>query len=191
MGIEIIDGRGSGLTAGVTDENELLTHARIESHLTHASQDQGRAFWVSSDFVALTTTGSFNGILYLKNTSEDRRVYLFRIRMSASVAQQWKLIKNPTGGTLLTDAVAAYTENLNFRSSLTLVGNAFRASGNGKTVTGGSHVTQWASGSAVITHDLEGAVILGTNDSVALVCKPAVAGDAGASFLITQQVPPE
>lgn len=185
MSLIIQDGRGQGYTGGVTPENELLTHATSQGHLGVTSRQNGSAFYAISGFIPLTTTASFSGILYLKNTGEVP-VYIWNVRTSGTVAQQWQFIKNPTAGTLISGGTAITPQNLNFQSTNAFVGTVLYGA-DAQTVTDGANLTQWASGVGRGAQDFDGSVIIGPGGSIALTCKPGAAGDVGASVLVTQE----
>ena len=131
------DGKGTGYKAQVTEEQRLSVDSIVTSHLAHESQDDGEAFIFASGFISLTTTGAFNGLLYIKCTTSESHFHVSKIRTCSSATgfMQLKIIKNPTTGTLISDANAATTSTLNFGSSKSTSGRAdvYSASGDGKT----------------------------------------------------------
>ena len=166
----------------VTNEGRGAVDSINLTHIAHESQDDGTAYILATDFVALTTTGSFNGLLYFKNTdSQNRHFHIHHFRVCAGLCAagstlQVKVIENATTGTLISDANAAVTNNMNSTSSNTFGGNAYAASGDGKTITDGVYYTQFinhAPGHSVQNYD--GAIIIGKNDSFAIEVKPSVA----------------
>jgi len=71
MGIPIEDGKGSGKSAGVSDNNELLTHAVSVSEEHSANMDKGKAFsWVFSE----DPDANDDCIFYLKNNDDENLV---------------------------------------------------------------------------------------------------------------------
>jgi hypothetical protein len=183
----IQDGTGHGFLAEVDSGNHLKVKSTVISNVREVSDQSQQAFIVASDFVALTTTGSFNGILYIKNTSTDKKLYIETIRAcarpttttAASNSSEWRIIKNPTTGTLISDVNAADTNNMNFASGITFSGDTYAASGDGKTVTDGTNFAQFIN--MMPGHSLEiygGALELSSGNSLAITCKPTAAGDA-------------
>lgn len=172
---QIQDGTGTGSRAKVGLDNRLEVRALMNSGLHKVSFEDGKLFYIETDFIPVTTVGVLTGILYVKNTGNEN-LHLWKLRTCGTVLNQWKLIKNPSAGTLVSDAVPAYVTNTNFTSGNTLDSDAFKGA-EGKTVTDGSHVTQWTNNIGHSLEDLDGALILGKNDSIALVCKVAVAGE--------------
>lgn len=176
------DGKGSGYKAQVTKEQKLAVDAINTTHLAHESKDDGEAFVIATDFISLTTTGSFNGLLYFKCTTSDQNFHIEKIRICSSGTgyMQIEVTKNPTTGTLISDANAALTNPLNFGSSKVINGRAdvYSASGDGKTVTDGDKLTQYINKSPGHSHqDYEGSLILHNGDSIAITCKPSIATD--------------
>jgi len=180
MGFEIQSGDHHGYSARVNKEGHLLTHATTLRKLTNESYG-GRAFYLSSDFISLTTTGSFSGIFYIKNTS-DNDLHIAQLRTCGLASTQWKLIKNPTAGTLISGASAGYASNLNFESGNPFIGNVYKGA-NGNTITNGSHMSQWINGVGHSTTDIDGAIIINHNSAIALLCQPSAATTVCANIL--------
>lgn len=178
--IVIKDGAGTGKSAKVDDDNRLLTATIAEPYNAHVSKEDGLSFILASDFVSLSTTGSFNGIMYIKNTSASNNMFIQRIRVCGTETGsiQCRLISNPTAGTLVSDANAADQLNANLSSSnqFSAQGLVYAASGDGKTVTDGSNLSNFiirSPGHGI--QEYEGSIILGPGDSIALTCKPSAA----------------
>lgn len=176
--ITISDGTGTGRQAKVDSENKLETSSITTNLFTHTSEIKGQSYLVVSDFISLTTTGSFNGILYIKNTSTTQNLHIQSIRTCSTetASVQQRLIKNPTTGTLISDANAGGKVNANFSSNNIFPGNVYAASGDGKTVTDGTNFTQFINRSP--GHSIQeytGAIVLGPSDSIALTAKPSAA----------------
>jgi hypothetical protein len=183
MATQIKDGGGSGRLARVNAGGQLEAKAEVLSELAAVSRGTESAFMVATDFAALTSTGIFSGVLFYKNTSQtEQRVY--RMQSAGTVLQQWRLIKNPTAGTLISAGTARVAENLDSSSPVTLVAQLL-AGAEGLTVTDGLLWTQWVNAPGHAEHILDGAFIVQPGDSLALVCKPAAAADVCASLLIT------
>src|SRR6056300_1234810 len=138
----IEDGTGTGNKAKVNEQNRVETFSIIESRIADISNRDGKSYILTSDFVALTTTGSFNGMLYLKNTSTERDLYIDRVRVcgtgTSMNAMQCRFVKNPTTGTLISDANAGISVASILGSNEEFTGINYAASGDGKTVTDGT-----------------------------------------------------
>lgn len=175
--MKITDGTGSGNGAGVNSENRLEVQAVTQTRVADVSERDGEGFIIASDFISLTTTGSFNGVLYLKNTNtKDVLIQRIRVCSDASGSAQVRLIRNPTAGTLISDANLADQLSSNAGSNKTFAdfGLAYSASGDGKTVTDGSNWSNFINrspGHSVQNYD--GALILPRGSSMAVTVKPS------------------
>jgi hypothetical protein len=173
-GIKVVDGTGGGHSTKVDSTNRLHVKAANFSGLEVFSAELGESYYLISDFVTLTTTGSYNGMLYIKNTS-NKNLHIAYVRTCGTQVQQWKLTKQPTTGTLISGASAANQENLNFTSGNSFGGLVYKGA-DATTITDGTLLAQWINGAGHSNTNMEGAIILGNGDSLALSCQPAVAG---------------
>ena len=165
----------TGISAFVTDEGQLVTQSEIHFEMRQHCQEE-EAFIFGSDFVALTTTGSFSGIFYMKNTSENKNFFVNSIRTCANVISEWELYKNPTTGTLISNATAGLKSNSNFSSAATFTGDVYKGA-DAYTVTDGTQIGSWINNVGHSLENLYGGILLGPGDSLAITCKPAGAGD--------------
>lgn len=156
---------GKGQLKGVVE-----VHAEAREH-----SDEGVAFWLATGFIALTTTGSFSGVFYLKNTSEDKRIRIGKLRTCSNQVCEWKMLHTITAGTLLTDETAAPQMNLLIPSPQPLNADVYKGA-DGKTVTG-VEVPTWINGVGHSQPDFEGSLSLAPQASIAFAAKPAAAGD--------------
>lgn len=180
--MEIIDGTGSGNSAKVS-ENRLHTFSLIE-YPTESFAHDGNTFFVPTDFIALTTTASYTGIWYITNTSVTHNIHVEGIRSSSTVASLWRLIKNPTTGTLISAGTAVTAVNTNFSSGKTLTGTCKKGV-DAQTITDGTLIGQWMTGTyGVFERSYEGSIILGTGNSLALECKPSAASTVGSTMSV-------
>lgn len=139
----IKDGTGEGFTAKVNSENRLFVNA-IQISDTSAKAQEGDAYLVST-VINLTSTGE-SGLFYIKN-NEPRDVILTSLGVVVSLAtgsaagstSSVRLIKDPTGGTLISAANNAPIANRNLGSSNTLTANIYEGV-QGSTVTGGTDI---------------------------------------------------
>lgn len=174
----IEDGKGRGYRAAVTANNRLETLAIAESRAADISKREGTAFVVPSGFISLTTTGSFNGILYLKNTSATNDLFIDKIRTCSDTMGdvKAKLIRNPSTGTLISDANDAAKLSSNLGSNNLFEGDAFTASGDGKTITDGVAMSQFINHSPGHSiQEYSGSIVIPNGASLALVVQPSVA----------------
>lgn len=166
--MQVEDGTGSGYRAKVDENNRQSVFAYTRCDCADNSIRLGKAFeFATGAFLAPTTTAE-HAVLYLKNTSATEALIVHTLRTCGSVAQQWRAYKNDSGGTIISDANAGVEENLNFRSTNVALADVFAASAAGKTRSGGSWLTQWINDAGHSNLDFEGALVLGSNDSLTL-----------------------
>jgi hypothetical protein len=187
MAIRIEDGKGKGTLVEVTAENELIVHAHIVDNLAVQS-DRGQAFCGTCLLTSLTSTGSYSGLLYIKNTSADKNLRITDIKVSGDQASCWRFVRGPTAGTLISDETAATCGNINFASAAAFDGSVYKGA-NGKTVTDGDTFMEICVSAGMSTCSLYSAVTLGYNDSMAVLCKPAASGDFCVAVLFSQMGP--
>ena len=141
MGFQIQDGTGSSRKAAVSNLNRILVDSITEERAVYNSIEEGNTFVVSTNFLSITgVTGQEDGILYLKSNS-DKKMLIHHIKLWAGTASQFAKInvyKNPTTGTLISTAIDADVQNINFGSSNEYEGLAYQGNGTNLTVTNGS-----------------------------------------------------
>lgn len=179
----IEDGTGSGKKAKINEQNRLETFSIVESRISDISNRDGRSYILTSDFVALTTTASFNGMLYIKNTSTDKDLYIDRVRVcgtgTSMNAMQCRFVKNPTTGTLISDANAGISVASNLGSNEEFEGVNYAASGDAKTITDGTQFSQFTihlPGHTI--QEYNGAIIIPNGSAMAIEVKPGTATTA-------------
>lgn len=178
MSTQILDGSGSGYAAKVNSLNRLETFSIIENRVADVSKRTGLSFVLASDFISLTTTGSFNGIMYVKNESDKYDLYIDKVRTCSDIMGnvQIRILRNPTAGTLVSDANLADQLSANVGKEEPFDGLAYSASGDGKTVTDGENFSQFINHSPGHSiQEYDGAVIIPRGKSIAMVAKPSVA----------------
>jgi hypothetical protein len=144
MSFFIGDGKGRGRSAGVNQDNQLLTRS-----VSVDSQEQGTVFGesfnVNTGLITLTTADE-SGVLYVKNTYSSRNVVVTGIVAilgpstggSTTDTTRIRIYRNPTTGTLITDATAVDTNsNRNFGEDSTLTADAYKGT-EGSTITDGT-----------------------------------------------------
>lgn len=183
MATEIIDGTGKGYRAAVNKNKRLETFSITESRLADISLREGRSFLLTSDFISLTTTGSFNGMLYIKNTDTSKLVFIDKIRVcgtgTSMNSMQTKFYKNPTTGTLISDANAGISVAANLGSEELFPGLVYSASADGKTITDGTQFSQFTihlPGHTI--QEYQGTVIIPGGSALGIAVKPGAATEA-------------
>ena len=143
----IEDGTGFGYTAKVDSANRLAVSSSTVDEESFAASD-GEAWAIGSGL--LTYTGVSNAaLLYFRNDSA-RQLVVDRFRLMLGTVTggtgDWLLTiyRNPTAGTIITNASAAGITNINHGSSSTPDGLAYKSSFatitavNFDTMTGGT-----------------------------------------------------
>ena len=164
----IEDGKGAGKSAQVDDQNRLRVHSVTETESLHSSEE-GQAFNINTGLISITGDAT---LLYIKNT-EDRDLVIEAIATGSfdgithSDDPYLTLVRNPTGGDLISDATAVdMNQNRNFGSSKVLSVDAYKGKVGG-TVTGGNDIAfLQASGGSRGFYTIE--FILPKNTSIAV-----------------------
>ena len=173
----IEDGDGTSLKAKVDDDHRLLAKSTTEQNIAHASDVYRSAYDFSTGgFISITSADTETGVFYFKNTEATMDFFVHSLRTCATQIHKIQLYKNPTGGTLITDETDAVSTNLNFNSSNTATSLYYKGA-EGKTISGGSVMTQHINniGHSVILFD--DAFIVGPGQSFGLTFELAAAGD--------------
>lgn len=175
--MKIEDGKGTGKLAQVTDKNRLRTQSASTSELHENSIDEAEVYMFNtSGYITISTTGADTGVFHIINTSTTKSLFISSIRTCGNQIQKVKLYKNATTGTLISNAVAGGSCNLNFTSSNTASATIYKGADT-YTVTNGTLVGQHINGvghSNIETYD---AMVLGRNDSLSITFNLASAGD--------------
>ncbi len=141
MPTTLIDSRDHK-SAVLTSRGELHVRAIEQSYRRRESID-GNAYNFNTGDVTLTDANE-NAVAYFKNNEAadvviDTLIYMLGTSTGGSGDFLVGVRKNPTGGTIIDDASAATLANQNFGSNKTLSDSlAYKATGNGKTLTGGT-----------------------------------------------------
>lgn len=141
MSITIRDGSGKGSDLRIDANNRAHVQAVTENEALHAGE-AGDAYNINSGLISVTNDAS---LLYIKN-NEDKDLVVEAIALGSfegithSDDPYITLVRNPTGGDLITDAtVASMNQNRNFGSNKTLSADAFKGKVGG-TLTGGDDI---------------------------------------------------
>ena len=142
MSTTINDGTGTGDKLKINEQNRLEADS-----VTFDREDDavslGNGYQITSTPVTFSAGGTLSGVLYFKNR-EDTDVVVDRIVLmigTGDLVGDWsyRLVRNPTGGTLLDNAVAAGISNSNHGSANILnAGQDIYRGVEGDTVTGGA-----------------------------------------------------
>lgn len=139
--IMIEDGTGSGSRLKIGSDNRLQARVVRETEIVHATES-GNAYNWNTGLVSVSGDAT---LIYIKNNSDDQLV-ITNIALGAfdgithSDAPYITVIRNPTGGDLISDATAVtMNQNRNFGSSNTATINVFKGKTSG-TITGGNDI---------------------------------------------------
>jgi len=177
----VIKSGQDGNTAIVDDFKDLHTFATIRTE-SAVNTLEGNTFWTASGFISLTTTGSFSGIYYLKNTHLTKEFHVEFLRTCGLAAAEWKLYRNPTTGTLISGGTDVVPGNANFSSGGVLTATV-KGGADAQTVTDGNVIAQWINGAGHSVQEFKGSMVLGPGDSLALTCKPESAADVCVTLM--------
>jgi len=181
---ETIKSGKSGYVATVDEFEDLHTFSTQRTEAAKNTVD-GNTFWLASGFVPLTTTGSFSGIFYVKNTHDTENLNIDFLRTCNFSPSQWQLYRNSTTGTLISGGTAITPGNANFGIntplSSTVLGGA-----DGDTITDGAIVAQWINGAGHSVQNFQGTIVLAPGNSLSLNCKPTVATTACVTAMAWQ-----
>ena len=137
----IEDGKGSGKNAEVDAQNRLQTHAVSEAESLHHAE-VGNGYNINTGLISITADAT---LIYLKN-NEDTDFVITSIALGSfegiihSDDPYVTLVRNPTGGDLISDATAvSMNQNRNFGSNLTPTIDVYKGKVGG-TVTGGNDI---------------------------------------------------
>lgn len=173
--MEIKDGTGKGFKAKVNATNKLETQAVSTSELHEISHAHGKAFMMhTAGFVDITTLNTETGVFHLINDANND-LFIHSIRTCGDQVQKIKLYKAVTTGTLLSNAVAGGQGNLNQTSNNSPNVTVYKGV-NGDTITDGMLAGQHINGIGHSAEQFDGAMILGSGDSITVTCELAVSG---------------
>lgn len=136
----IADGSGGGYKAKVNEFNQIATKG-VVSTLENFAGTMGYTFNVNTGDVSLTTANT-SAVAYLKNNGSDDIYisaigYLIGNSTGGTGDLKAEVIRNPTGGTIVSNAVNCdIVQNKNFGSSRLLDADCFKGA-EGNTLTGG------------------------------------------------------
>lgn len=176
MAISLKDGTGKGYEVQIASDGRMSTRAVSETSLHANSVEDAQVYSVgTSGFIAINTLNTETGCLYIKNTSTSKRFMLHSVRTCGNQVQKVKMYKNPTTGTLISNAVAGHKVNLNFSSSNTPDLTVYKGADT-YTITDGTLIGQHINN---VGHSIEAtadALIIGPNDSLGLTFELAASG---------------
>jgi hypothetical protein len=148
MGKMMVEGHTGGNVAKVDSDLRLHTLTVSIEEDARAAVD-GDGYNINTGKITLTTANE-SGVFYFKNNEDrdfDTTALVFAFGASDGTGHIEIMVeKNPTGGTVITDATAVdIKSNRNFGTSKTITADAFKG-GEGKTFTGATedHIFSFA-----------------------------------------------
>lgn len=144
----------NGAHLGVTvNQNNRLYTSGINHTQAEAAVERGDAYNLNTGTMTFTADAAL-GAVYLEN-NETQPLIIEAIAVATGFGstpdQQglMTLIRNPTGGTVKSEAyiTGIMNQNRNFGSPNTLDAVFYKANGDGKTITGGDDIAQFFLGS--------------------------------------------
>lgn len=174
----ITDGKGTGYQAQVNTKGQLETCSVTLVQSSQASND-GDSYNINTGVMTLTSANK-SAVLYVKNNETkpiliDALFYLVGNSTGGTGDMLITVLRNPTTGTVVSDATAAEMAgvNRNFGSSKTLDADIYKG-GEGKTLTDGDKVIESIFNQvptrAVIS---AGAIVLPKGSSIGIEVTPA------------------
>ena len=141
MAEQILDGAGSGKMATVGEDKRLQVRAISEDEAVH-NGELGNSYNFNTGMISITGDAT---LMYFKNLADEQFI-IKAIALGSfeglthSDDPYITLVRNPTGGDLITDATAiAMNQNRNFGSSKTANANIYKGKISG-TLTGGDDI---------------------------------------------------
>lgn len=141
MSETIKDGTGKGYQLKVGSDNRAQVRAVVEPEVIH-NAESGNAYNFNTGLISITGDAT---LMYLKNNS-DNQFILTGIALGSfegithSDDPYITLVRNPTGGDLISDATAiSMNQNRNFGSSKTATVDIYKGKVGG-TITGGNDI---------------------------------------------------
>ena len=178
MSITIKDGTGSGRVAKVTSENRVETASITQADKDHAADLEDK-YNINTGDITLTDANETT-VLYIKNNETNDLVItalIYNLGATTSGTGDVKIdvIRNPTAGDIVTDAVTSgvIISNQNFGSSNTLTADVYKGDTADAVVTDGavSISTRSASNTGRIVVSL-GALVIPKGSSLAINYTP-------------------
>lgn len=182
MSMQLEDGRGrNGARLGITDDNQCLALATVLDQAVSGAYKEA-VYSISTELINLTTTGSYSGLIYIKNDSDNTLQLNNMVISTDDVLCNIKLLKNPSAGTLISAGTTLTPVNTNFSSGKTLIATALKGA-NGSTVTDGDTIGLFQ-GKGLISCDNVSHFVLGQNKTFALAIQPSATANIAINLCL-------
>lgn len=178
MSFEIKDGTGTGKKAKVNSDNRLYTNAVTRSDSADASI-RGDSYNINTGVINLTSANK-SAVFYFKNTGTKTLdigtlFYLIGNSTGGSGDMLISVLRNPTTGTIIDNAVTAEMAgiNRNFSSANTLEADIYKGA-EGYTFTNGTKVIESIFNQAPTRAAINvGSIVLEKGNSIGIDITPA------------------
>lgn len=177
MGLQIEDGKGTGVQAQVDGQNRLMTSSVVIPEIHSVNINNGRTY---SLVVNQTPSGANKCFAYIKNTSAIRMLILDAINLSAAGAETVQIKFGDVGTAVGTTGTA-----VNRNTSSAYTPDATIVVGNDITgVSGGSLIDQYVTvaNQTSMKYHWDSGLILGTSGVVSFY---AVAGSIAIKMTLS------
>lgn len=158
--MSVIRDPSTGKGQVINDEGQAHTLSEIQTEARHVSGD-GKVIIINSGPITTTASTTHKAVLFVKNTSTIDNLHFGLIKMSATVAGEWRWVKNPTS--ISNTGTAPSEENFNFASNS--VATLSTSSGSATSDTTGG--TDFVDFTGAFFGDMTGSLILGAGDAIA------------------------
>ena len=178
--MSVIKNGANGDTLVINSEGQAEVHAEIQAQAAHHTL-KGNTFMIKTGFIASSATAdTTTAMLYIKNTSTTKNLYLGITRTCGEVALKWTM---KTGATAMSTETAIVPQNTLVGSAVTMDATVNVGAQNA-TVTGGTEFMTWINGAGHSDPDYKGAIVLQANQTLTLECAPfaSVSGEACISI---------
>lgn len=170
----IDDGTGKGYKAKVNNNNRLFVEAITIPRPSYYSELDESCYLIATEsFIDISTTSVDNAIMYLKYNGEGH-FHVVNIRTCGNGAQRWKLLKQPSTGTIIDASATITPQNINLESNKTLTSVSYKGA-DGNTFTNGTIIDNWINAGGHSIEEFDEALILGKGDSIGLTCEVTAA----------------
>lgn len=185
--VKIESGSGNGREAKVGSDNRLFVTG-INRTEAQSALDLGDAYNINTGIVSISAT---TGMLYLKN-NEDKHFFVEAIEVGTGAGSynttgmvQIQITRNPTTGTLISDAIAVdQNGNRDFGSSDTLTADAYKAGASGKTITDGTDIILMGAANAQARTYAEVNLELQKGNSIGVEVNPNLASGSVDCYVV-------
>ncbi len=154
---QIVNSKGQALV-------QAESHAEARQH-----SGLGDAYLIKTGFIASSATADqTTAMLYVKNTSTTKNIFLGHLRTCGELAFKWILKK---GATAMSAETAVVPVNMMLGSPKVLVATV-NIGAQDATVTGGTEIATWINSIGHSNPDLRGSLILLPNQAITLEVLP-------------------